>query len=549
MMRQSLAVAMSVVLAGLPGWLEPWVPAFTPTEWADVDAVEWHAPEPQETGATIDEPLHPLDPATANGFVPSRIVNGSLGLNARFLMTPASGDHNSVTLDLVRSLIGDAEKATDKQYSPEAQDTTAGLSDRGCVEGSTFSPLGEVLRDPALAPAKHEGVSMSCDVMAAASTLLVQRIRLINTLGEKPVDRVVTVITDTSRATTVPAKHLWNDEGPRIVWQAITETLRHEARGLSLMPPQSEPDEALIEAILDSAVPLTDGALHLTIPQGFQTPELEALGVEPLAEARTLKLTPEVATTALSETGQSIMAAINSEDPLLAPDAVLPGKRDIDCSLFACVALTYDDGPSALTPTILDALRDHGASASFFMVGSRVESYAAAAKRVVTDGHLALNHSWSHLDLSKLAAGTIDANGDATDPGDLPSEEDRKKAVDRELSRTSKAIAAATGVAPTAFRPPYGAYDDAVLKIAKMPAILWDVDTEDWKGVAGDDLVSSIVPVARPGSIVLQHDIHDSSAATIEQVLDGLENRGFMVVNVGQLLGGMPASGAYSSSR
>ncbi|WP_164214156.1 polysaccharide deacetylase family protein, partial [Stenotrophomonas maltophilia] len=56
--------------------------------------------------------------------------------------------------------------------------------------------------------------------------------------------------------------------------------------------------------------------------------------------------------------------------PYQAPAVVPAGHEPIDCRLFPCVALTYDDGPSELTPGILDELAARHAAASFFVLGN-----------------------------------------------------------------------------------------------------------------------------------------------------------------------------------
>ncbi len=120
----------------------------------------------------------------------------------------------------------------------------------------------------------------------------------------------------------------------------------------------------------------------------------------------------------------------------------------------------------------------------------------------------------------------------------------------KQIRDTTAAIAAASGVAPTVFRPPYGEYTAGVLKAAGMAAILWDVDTFDWQGPADDVLIGRAVGGPSPGSIVLQHDIQPVSGRTVGTVYDGLVDRGFTLVNVRQLFGGtLPASGAYRSGR
>ena len=122
--------------------------------------------------------------------------------------------------------------------------------------------------------------------------------------------------------------------------------------------------------------------------------------------------------------------------------------------------------------------------------------------------------------------------------------------LDNEIDDTSAALQAASGEPVRAFRPPYGAWDREVLQIAGLPAILWDVDTEDWKQPGDDELVRRAVDQPRPGSIVLQHDIHANTGRTVERVMSGLRDRGFVLVTVAQLFGGsLPPRGAWQSGR
>ncbi|GAA4788341.1 hypothetical protein GCM10023200_23480 [Actinomycetospora chlora] len=58
-------------------------------------------------------------------------------------------------------------------------------------------------------------------------------------------------------------------------------------------------------------------------------------------------------------------------------------------------ALTVDDGPDpATTPGLLDALRRHGAHATFFVLGERVRRHPDLAARIVAEGHELGNHTW-----------------------------------------------------------------------------------------------------------------------------------------------------------
>ncbi len=178
------------------------------------------------------------------------------------------------------------------------------------------------------------------------------------------------------------------------------------------------------------------------------------------------------------------------------------------------VALTFDDGPDPkVTPQILATLAKYDAKATFFMLGSRVESYPEIANDVLTAGHELGNHTWTHANLTNMATDSIT----------------------REVSRTNNIIEHATGQAPTVFRPPYGAFNDDTLNEVQLPVVLWDVDTLDWKHRDAAQLLTSVKSSVHDGSNVLMHDIHLSTAQGLDSVLAYLTSEGYEFVTVSEL--------------
>ncbi|WP_338748741.1 polysaccharide deacetylase family protein [Janibacter alittae] len=205
-----------------------------------------------------------------------------------------------------------------------------------------------------------------------------------------------------------------------------------------------------------------------------------------------------------------------------------PSAKRVNCRKLKCVAITYDDGPAAGTEELLDTYRDKDATATFFVLGQQVATYPETARRIVDDGHEIGVHTWDHKDLTQLA----------------PEE------VGRQITRTADEMTATTGVRPTLLRPPYGATDDAVRAQARrhdLAVALWSVDTEDWRDRDTDVVVHRAVDQARPGSIILMHDIHDTTVAGAGRIIDGLRDRGFTLVSVTDLLGSPEPGTTYSS--
>ena len=190
------------------------------------------------------------------------------------------------------------------------------------------------------------------------------------------------------------------------------------------------------------------------------------------------------------------------------------------------IALTFDDGPGPHTAHLLDVLDQYGAKATFFLIGSKVSSQANVVRSIHARGHQLGNHSWSHPELPKLPVNQIAG----------------------EIDRTNDAIKQATGVTPAILRPPYGAVNGVVLeqlRLRGMSSILWSVDTRDWADRNSDIVCSRAVAGARPGAIILMHDIHQTSVNAVPCILSALKQQGYSFVTVQGLLGNMAAGVGY----
>jgi len=178
------------------------------------------------------------------------------------------------------------------------------------------------------------------------------------------------------------------------------------------------------------------------------------------------------------------------------------------------IALTFDDGPDPkFTIQILETLDKYDAKATFFMLGSRVEYYPEIAKKVQEAGHELGNHTWTHPDLTKANV----------------------EKIRNEINDTSSIIENVTGQKATAFRPPYGAVNKTVRSQTNLPVVLWDVDTLDWKHRDQNQLLEQVRGATNDGSIILMHDIHQSTADGLDAVLAYLQSEGYTFVKVSEL--------------
>lgn len=179
------------------------------------------------------------------------------------------------------------------------------------------------------------------------------------------------------------------------------------------------------------------------------------------------------------------------------------------------IAITFDDGPGkGTTEKLLDGLKERGVKATFFLVGEKIEDNRELVERMYAEGHLIGNHTFTHVQLSKV---------------------DGKQALE-EIVKTNTLIEEITGEPVRYIRPPYGSYSNSLLMQINMTPVLWSVDPEDWNTDNTGQVVKSVVANVKCGDIILLHDIYDSSVAAALEIVDELKAKGFIFVTVDQLL-------------
>ncbi|KAK9452309.1 chitin deacetylase 2 [Limtongia smithiae] len=124
---------------------------------------------------------------------------------------------------------------------------------------------------------------------------------------------------------------------------------------------------------------------------------------------------------------------------------------------------TFDDGPTADTPTLLNYLRHAGnRKASFFVLGIQTLVYPEIFREMRRDGHFLASHTYGHKHLPSLS----------------------NEQIVGQLQWSIWAMNATAGVIPKYFRPPFGGVDNRVREIARrlgLTVIVWDLDTNDWR--------------------------------------------------------------------
>lgn len=178
------------------------------------------------------------------------------------------------------------------------------------------------------------------------------------------------------------------------------------------------------------------------------------------------------------------------------------------------VALTFDDGPSKYTSQILDILKKYDASATFFLIGNKVDFYGDVLRRMLEEGSEIGNHSYDHKLMTRLT----------------------ERQFKEEISKTQEAIKRLTGFTPTLFRPTYGGYIKALKSYTDLTFVLWDVDSRDWQVKTKDKILNNVLPNVKSGSIVLMHDNHSYSLDALEDMILSLKNKGYKFITVSELL-------------
>lgn len=181
------------------------------------------------------------------------------------------------------------------------------------------------------------------------------------------------------------------------------------------------------------------------------------------------------------------------------------------------IALTFDDGPNAqFTPKLLEGLKQRNVHATFFLIGENIEqnSNRNLVKQMYEEGHLIGNHTYRHLEITKL------------------SDEEAYE----EIKSTNDLIESIIGKAPEYMRPPFGSWQRNLEKKLMIIPVLWTVDPLDWTTENVDEIVNKVVTETKENDIILLHDCYNSSVIAALRIVDLLQAEGYQFVTVDKLL-------------
>lgn len=182
------------------------------------------------------------------------------------------------------------------------------------------------------------------------------------------------------------------------------------------------------------------------------------------------------------------------------------------------IALTFDAAwGSDYTLGILEILDRYKVKGTFFLVGFWVDKYPEYVKEIYNRGHDIGNHSTNHPYMTKLS----------------------DEAALKELEVTSEKIKEITGEKPNLFRPPFGDYDDRIVKLCMENGyyvIQWDVDSLDWKELGVQPVVDRVTRNVQNGSIVLFHNNAKYILEYLPIIIERLQKDGYELVPLSELI-------------
>ena len=255
-------------------------------------------------------------------------------------------------------------------------------------------------------------------------------------------------------------------------------------------------------------------------------------GVETHGDGELLRVTSHPAPGVRALTHDSATDLITDERTLTLPTSWTVERSGADHPHR--VSLTFDDGPDGTwTPMILDTLRSRRATATFFVIGDRVQTQLRLTRRITAEGHALGSHTFTHPDLSRVSPFVARL----------------------ELDATARLLEAVVGTRTLLFRPPYfgdaePSTIDELVPVEEATALGYltagvHVDSDDWQGLSAAEIVRRTLDRRTRGNIVLLHDgggARASTVAAIGPLIDSLRARGDTIVPLTALVDAAPTA-------
>ena len=202
--------------------------------------------------------------------------------------------------------------------------------------------------------------------------------------------------------------------------------------------------------------------------------------------------------------------------------AVVASKRELPVYSVErddkVISISFDASWGAdKTIPILDILDKYNVKTTFFLVGGWVDKYPEMVEEIFARGHEIGNHSDTHAHMSQLS----------------------EQGIRDELRIMSDKVENLTGVRPTLFRPPYGDYNDRVIRVTRAEgyeAVQWSIDSLDWKDRGTEDIIKQCTHRVESGDIVLFHNDSNDIVNALPTVIEHYQSLGYNIIPVSEIL-------------
>lgn len=193
-------------------------------------------------------------------------------------------------------------------------------------------------------------------------------------------------------------------------------------------------------------------------------------------------------------------------------DPIYKGNTDEKKIAFACNVAWGNE----YIPKILDILKKDNIKITFFFEGIWAEKNPDLVKEIFKNGHEIGSHGYTHVKYTQWS----------------------KEQYAEDIKKSGELLQKITGIKPKLFAPPYGDFNDEVVKTAEeqgYKVILWSLDTIDWNNPGSDTIINRVLSKYHNGAIVLMHPTKDTVDA-LPTIIKELQAKGFKITNVSDVI-------------
>jgi peptidoglycan/xylan/chitin deacetylase (PgdA/CDA1 family) len=283
----------------------------------------------------------------------------------------------------------------------------------------------------------------------------------------------------------------------------------------------------VMAVILCTMLLLSKNNLPAAATQDLPVPEVKPVSTSPAVPARAMAPAGVSLSRSISSSGAAGITAAAGKPAVSQTSALQKTEQTTDQKAKQkTVYLTFDDGPSNVTPSVLETLRKHNVKATFFVLGEQAKSHPELINAIWEQGHVIGNHTYNH-NYHDLYSGFTE--------------------FWNQIKQTEEVLREITGIRPQLVRAPggtYGHFDDTyfgLMKEAGYTVMDWTVDSGDSrrKGVPAADILRDSVPSLKASRVILLlHDGagHSESAKALPEIIARYKAAGytFGVLDAGQ---------------